>query len=73
MFRYNQVRLITKILQNFLGVKEGYAGVALYSKLKPLSVKIGIGHKEHDTEGRVITAEYEDFYLVTAYVPNAGV
>ncbi|EEB10253.1 Recombination repair protein, putative [Pediculus humanus corporis] len=54
------------------GVKEGYAGVALYSKLKPLSVKIGIGHKEHDTEGRVITAEYEDFYLVTAYVPNAG-
>lgn len=55
-----------------LGIKEGYAGVALYSKIKPLSVEIGLGHKEFDSEGRVITAEYNSFYLVTAYVPNSG-
>ncbi|KAK6621967.1 hypothetical protein RUM44_001774 [Polyplax serrata] len=52
--------------------KEGYAGVALYSKVQPLSVKKGIGNQELDSEGRVITAEYEKFFLVTAYVPNAG-
>lgn len=46
--------------------------MALYSKLKPLSVAYGLGVKEHDSEGRVITAEYEKFYLVTVYVPNAG-
>ncbi|XP_068086323.1 DNA repair nuclease APEX1 isoform X2 [Anabrus simplex] len=54
------------------GEKEGYAGVALYSKEKPLNVKYGIGNKEFDSEGRLITAEYESFYLVNAYVPNAG-
>ncbi|KAL1138788.1 hypothetical protein AAG570_008850 [Ranatra chinensis] len=54
------------------GEREGYSGVALYSKEKPLNVKYGIGIKEHDSEGRVITAEYDKFYLVTAYVPNAG-
>lgn len=54
------------------GEKSGYAGVALYSKMKPIDIKFGLGDKEQDSEGRIITAEYEKFYLVTAYVPNAG-
>lgn len=54
------------------GDKDGYAGVALYSKEKPLNISYGIGNKEFDTDGRLITAEYEKFYLVAAYVPNAG-
>lgn len=54
------------------GDKSGYAGVALYSKVKPIDVKFGLGDKEQDSEGRIITAEYEKFYLVTTYVPNAG-
>ncbi|KAF6204889.1 hypothetical protein GE061_019053 [Apolygus lucorum] len=54
------------------GVKDGYAGVALYSKEKPLSVSYGLNNEVHDEEGRVITAEYEKFYLVTTYVPNSG-
>uniref|UniRef100_A0A6A7FQ54 DNA-(apurinic or apyrimidinic site) endonuclease n=2 Tax=Hirondellea gigas TaxID=1518452 RepID=A0A6A7FQ54_9CRUS len=52
--------------------KEGYAGVAVYSKVEPESVKYGIGDEEHDDEGRSITLEYKHFYVVTAYVPNAG-
>ncbi|KAF8561146.1 hypothetical protein P879_07483 [Paragonimus westermani] len=52
--------------------KEGYAGTGLYSKLVPLNVTYGIGDSVHDTEGRVITAEYEKFYYVIAYVPNSG-
>jgi len=52
--------------------KDGYSGVALLSKEAPLSVKYGFDDGEHDDEGRVITAEYQTFYLVTAYVPNAG-
>jgi len=52
--------------------KDGYSGVALLSKEKPLNVEYGLGDKEHDDEGRVITAEFADFYVVTAYVPNAG-
>jgi len=55
-----------------VGDKAGYAGVALYSKEKPLNVKMGIGNKEQDSEGRIITAEYDKFFLVTTYVPNAG-
>lgn len=51
--------------------KDGYAGVAVYSKEKPLHVKIGLG-KEHDSEGRLLTLEYDKFYLVNTYVPNAG-
>ena len=50
--------------------KKGYSGTALFSKEEPLSVTRGLGIEEHDHEGRVITAEYEDFYLVTVYVPN---
>ncbi|XP_075226588.1 exodeoxyribonuclease-like isoform X2 [Lycorma delicatula] len=54
------------------GDKAGYAGVAVYSKEKPLEVKYGIGKKEYDVEGRLITAEYEKFYFVAVYVVNAG-
>ncbi|XP_052239360.1 exodeoxyribonuclease-like isoform X2 [Dreissena polymorpha] len=52
--------------------KAGYAGTAIYSKTKPLNVTYGLGIDKHDDEGRVITAEFDQFYLVTAYVPNAG-
>ena len=51
--------------------KKGYSGTAIFTKHKPLSVSYGIGVDEHDKEGRVITLEYEDFYLVTVYVPNS--
>lgn len=51
--------------------KKGYSGTAIYSKHQPLSVSYGIGLPEHDTEGRVITLEMPDFYLVCVYVPNS--
>ena len=51
--------------------KKGYAGTAIYTRHKPLSVTYGIGIDEHDHEGRVITLEMEDFYLVTVYTPNS--
>jgi len=51
--------------------KKGYSGTAIYSKHEPLSVSYGIGIDEHDHEGRVITLEMEDFYLVCVYVPNS--
>ncbi|RKJ81081.1 exodeoxyribonuclease III [Butyricicoccus sp. 1XD8-22] len=51
--------------------KKGYSGTALFTKSEPLSVSFGLGIEEHDHEGRVITAEYEDFYLVTVYTPNS--
>ncbi len=51
--------------------KKGYSGTAIYSKHEPLSVSYGINIAEHDTEGRVITFEMEDFYLVTVYTPNS--
>lgn len=51
--------------------KKGYSGTALFSKKEPLKVTYGMGVEEHDHEGRVITAEYEDFYVVTVYVPNS--
>ena len=51
--------------------KAGYSGTALFSKEKPLSVSYGIGIEKHDTEGRVITAEFEKFYVVTCYTPNS--
>jgi len=57
---------------NCCTTKKGYSGTALLSKVKPLSVTYGIGSKEHDREGRVITAEYADVFVVVAYVPNAG-
>ena len=55
--------------------KEGYSGVAVLSKIKPINVTLGFKDseaKEHDEEGRLITAEFEKFFLVTTYVPNAG-
>lgn len=52
--------------------KKGYSGTAMFTKKQPLSVAYGIGIKEHDTEGRVITAEFDTFYLITVYVPNSG-
>ncbi|MGL5685689.1 MAG: exodeoxyribonuclease III [Vagococcus fluvialis] len=52
-------------------VKKGYSGTAIFSKKEALSVRYGIGIEEHDQEGRVITVEYEDFYLVNCYTPNA--
>ena len=51
--------------------KKGYSGTAIYSRHTPLSVAYGIGIDEHDHEGRVITLEMEEFYLVCVYVPNA--
>ncbi len=51
--------------------KKGYSGTALFTKKEPISVTYGMGIPEHDTEGRVITAEFEDFYVVTVYVPNS--
>ena len=51
--------------------KKGYSGTAVFSKKEPLSVKYGIGSTEHDHEGRAITVEYEEFYLVNVYTPNS--
>lgn len=51
--------------------KKGYSGTAILSKIEPLSVRNGIGLADHDSEGRVITAEFADYYLVTVYTPNA--
>ena len=51
--------------------KAGYSGTAIFSKTEPLEVSYGLGVDIHDTEGRVITATYEDFHLVTVYTPNA--
>lgn len=51
--------------------KKGYSGTAIFSKQEPVSVTYGIGIEEHDKEGRVITAEYDTFYLVTVYTPNS--
>lgn len=51
--------------------KKGYSGTAVFSKQEALSVSYGIGIPEHDTEGRVITLEYENFYLVNCYTPNS--
>lgn len=51
--------------------KKGYSGTAIFTRCHPLSVTYGLGIDLHDHEGRIITAEYEDFYLVTAYVPNS--
>lgn len=52
-------------------IKKGYSGTAILVRDKPLSVQYGIGHEEHDQEGRVIALEYGEYYIVTVYVPNA--
>nr|CAB3474540.1 unnamed protein product [Digitaria exilis] len=52
--------------------KLGYSGTAIISRVKPHSIKYGLGIPDHDSEGRVVTLEFDDFYLLTAYVPNSG-
>ncbi len=52
--------------------RPGYSGTAVFTKVKPKDVTLGIGMKEHDTEGRVITCEFPDYFLVNVYTPNAG-
>ncbi|WFD10181.1 exodeoxyribonuclease III [Tepidibacter hydrothermalis] len=51
--------------------KKGYSGTAIFTKFKPISVQYGIGIEEHDKEGRVITIELEDYYVITVYTPNS--
>ena len=51
--------------------KKGYAGTAVFTRVKPLSVRTGIDYPEHDTEGRCVTLEFEEFWLVCVYTPNA--
>lgn len=53
-------------------VKKGYSGTAILTKKEPLEVTYDIGKEQHDQEGRVITAEFENFFLITVYVPNSG-
>ena len=52
-------------------VKKGYSGTAVFTKKEPLSVTYGIGIEEHDMEGRVITAEFPEYFVVTVYTPNS--
>lgn len=51
--------------------KKGYSGTAIFTKKEPLNVIYGMGIEEHDQEGRLITLEFEDFYMVTVYTPNS--
>ena len=53
-------------------VKKGYSGTAILSKKKPIEVSYGLGITEHDQEGRIISAEFDQFYFITTYVPNSG-
>ncbi|KAL7092925.1 hypothetical protein ACP275_11G011900 [Erythranthe tilingii] len=52
--------------------KLGYSGTAIISRIKPLSVRYGLGISDHDSEGRLVTVEYDNFYLLCGYVPNSG-
>ena len=52
--------------------RKGYSGTAIFTRIKPLNVSYGIGVEEHDKEGRVITLEFENFYIVNCYTPNSG-
>ena len=56
----------------YSAVRKGYSGTMILSRIEPLSVSYGLGIDEHDNEGRVITAEFKDHYLVTVYTPNSG-
>lgn len=75
-----QVEQVEEALDGFDGYyiyanhaeRKGYSGTAVLSRKKPTNVEYDIGVKVHDLEGRVITAEYDDYYLVTTYVPNSG-
>ena len=52
-------------------IKKGYSGTAIFTRHEPLSVQLGLGIEEHDQEGRVITLEYPDYYVITVYTPNS--
>ncbi|HSI66331.1 MAG TPA: exodeoxyribonuclease III [Planococcus sp. (in: firmicutes)] len=52
-------------------LKKGYSGTAVFSKIKPLNVAYGLGKEEHDMEGRIITLEFDSYYVVTVYTPNS--
>jgi len=52
-------------------IRKGYSGTAIFSKIKPINVTYGIGIEEHDGEGRVITLEFDEFFLVNCYTPNS--
>ena len=58
-------------IYSFSAEKKGYSGTAILSKVKPINVTMGLGKKEHDNEGRVLCAEYDDHFVVTVYVPNS--
>ena len=60
------------VYANASKARKGYAGTAILTKTKPVDVKLDMGVEEHDQEGRVIAAEFENFYVVTVYVPNSG-
>ena len=68
-----QVDLIFKGYNSYWNYaeKKGYSGTAIFTKIKPINVTYGIGIKEHDKEGRVITLEFENFYMVNIYTPNS--
>ena len=51
---------------------KGYSGVSIFSKVAPISVKYDLGIEKHDKEGRVITLEFNKFYLIATYIPNSG-
>ncbi|MBC2373842.1 exodeoxyribonuclease III [Listeria welshimeri] len=68
-----QIELDLKAYMDYwnYAVKKGYSGTAIFTKVEPLSVQYGLGIPEHDTEGRVITLEFEAFFMVTVYTPNS--
>ena len=59
-------------IYSFSAEKKGYSGTAIISKTEPLKVTYGVNHNDHDNQGRVVTAEYQDFYVVNVYTPNSG-
>ena len=61
-----------KVYANESKARKGYSGTAIVTKLEPLSVKYDMGIPEHDQEGRVIAAEFENFHVVVVYTPNSG-
>lgn len=69
-YAYPLLNLDYKTYWNY-AEKKGYSGTCVFTKVKPLSVSYGIGKEEHDKEGRVLTLEFKDFFLVNVYVPNS--
>jgi exodeoxyribonuclease-3 len=57
---------------NVCTAKQGYSGVSVWCKKEPLSITYGIGKEKHDEEGRIITCEFDNFYLIQCYIPNSG-